>query len=34
LDIYGFNNVQIPGGGAPVTEPIFITIVPLDANST
>jgi hypothetical protein len=44
LDIYGFNNVkQIPGGGAPVTEPIFITaldgasnftIVPLDAQST
>jgi len=46
LDIYGFNNVQkIPdiGGGAPVTDPIFITgldgasnftIVPLDATST
>ncbi len=44
LDIYGFNNVQkIPGGGAPVIDPIFITgldetsnftIVPLDANET
>jgi hypothetical protein len=46
LDIYGFNNVQkIPdiGGGAPVTDPVFITgldgasnftIVPLDATAT
>ncbi|EAW43033.1 C39 family peptidase [Nodularia spumigena CS-584] len=46
LDIYGFNDIQkIPdiGGGAPVTEPIFITgldgasnftIVPLDAKAT
>ncbi|WP_019505762.1 C39 family peptidase [Pleurocapsa sp. PCC 7319] len=46
LNIYGFNDIRkIPdiGGGAPVTEPIFITgldrasnftIVPLDATST
>ena len=44
LDRYGFSNVQkIIGGGAPVTDPIFITgldetsnftIVPLDANET